>query len=83
MEKRNVAEAHPIYLGELTPKDGKSVRSVEEIEKGLADEEQKKAEYWKQHPSGGDGSGGFYCEYMLNCLREELRIAKEAADGEA
>lgn len=34
-----------------------------------------KDEYYKRHPSGEDGTGGFYCGTALNLLYAELGAA--------
>ena len=50
-------------------------RSQAQISHDIQAELLSREEYRKQHPSGDDGTGGFYCGTKLNLLYAELGSA--------
>ena len=50
------------------------MRTGIEIQRDINEQLRQKAEYYTEHPTGTDGTGGFFCATQLNLLIAELAV---------
>ena len=58
------------------------MRTEGEIGSDICRELEAKERYYKDHPDGHDGTGGFYCDTSLNLLYAEMAQVQGISDPE-